>query len=193
MPKAGVVVIVLVLAVIALIVVSWYVNGLNKVVRLNQLVDSQWANVEAQLQRRNDLVPNLVETVKGYAKHEESIFEEVARLRSQWAGATTREEKIQNAKEMDGALARLMVVVENYPQLRASENFLTLQAQLEGTENRISVERMRYNDAARAFNTYIREVFGSYFAKRRNLDRPVPYFEAAPGAEQVFTLKTLII
>jgi len=189
MPKAGLVVVVLVLAVMALIVVSWYVNGLNKVVRLNQQVNNQWANVEAQLQRRNDLVPNLVETVRGYAKHEESIFEEVARLRSQWAGATTREEKIQNAREMDAALSRLLLVVENYPQLRASENFQTLQAQLEGTENRIAVERMRYNDAARAFNTYIQEVFGSYFAKQRKMNKQVPYFEAAAGAEQAPQVK----
>jgi LemA protein len=189
MQKAGLVVLVLVIAVLALVVVSWYVNGLNRVVRLNEQVNEKWGQVEAQLQRRNDLVPNLVETVKGYAKHEESIFEEVARLRSQWAGAATREEKIENAKAMDTALARLLLVVENYPQLRATENFQTLQAQLEGTENRIAVERMRYNEAARAFNTYVQEVFGSFFAKQRGMKKQVPYFEAAPGAEQAPQVK----
>ena len=187
--RASWIVVVLVIVVLALVVGSWYINGLNKVVRLDKNVEKQWADVEAQLQRRNDLIPNLVETVRGYAKHEESIFEEVARLRSQWAGATTKEDKIENARAMDGALSRLLLVVENYPQLRATENFQTLQAQLEGTENRIAVERMRYNDAARAFNTYTQEVFGSFFAKQRGKTKPVPYFEAAPGAEQAPQVK----
>lgn len=187
--KAGWIVAVLVIVVLALVVGSWYINGLNKVVRLDKNVEKQWADVEAQLQRRNDLVPNLVETVRGYAKHEESVFEEVTKLRSQWAGTASREEKIENARAMDAALSRLMLVVENYPQLRATENFQTLQAQLEGTENRIAVERMRYNDAARAFNTYTQEVFGSFFAKQRGKTKPVPYFEASSGAEQAPQVK----
>jgi LemA protein len=158
-------------------------------VRLHEQTNEKWAQVETMLQRRNDLVPNLVETVRGYAKHEEAVFTEVTRLRSEWSAATTREQKIENAQAMESALARLMVVVERYPDLRATENFQTLQAQLEGTENRIAVERMRYNEAARAFNTFIREVFGSFFAKRRGIDKPVPYFEAAPGAEKAPEVK----
>jgi len=175
--------------VVALIIVSWYVNGLNRVVRLNQGVNGAWANVEAQLQRRNDLVPNLVETVKGYAKHESSVFEEVTKLRSGWTGATTKEEKIENAKAMTGAIGRLLLVAENYPQLRATENFQTLQAQLEGTENRIAVERQRYNDSVKAFDTYINEVFGKFFAKRRGLDKPAPYFEAEAAAKKAPEVK----
>ncbi|MDI6808335.1 MAG: LemA family protein [Candidatus Eisenbacteria bacterium] len=175
--------------IVVIIILSWYVNGLNRVVRLNEQVNGSWAQVEAQLQRRNDLVPNLVETVKGYAKHESSLFEEVTKLRSGWTGATTTEGKIENAKAMTGAISRLLLVAENYPQLRASENFQTLQAQLEGTENRIAVERQRYNESVRAFNTYIREVFGKFFAKRRGLDKPGVYFEAEAGAKEVPEVK----
>ncbi|KPJ61367.1 MAG: hypothetical protein AMJ46_01295 [Latescibacteria bacterium DG_63] len=189
MEKAGGIVVAVILAILVIIVVSWYISGLNRVVGLDEQVDEKWAQVETMLQRRNDLIPNLVETVKGYAEHEKGLFEEITRLRSDWARASTREEKIENARAMESALSRLLLVVENYPQLRASENFQTLQAQLEGTENRIAVERTRYNEAVRAFNTYIREVFGSFFAKRRGLTEPAPYFEAAPGAEEVPEVK----
>jgi LemA protein len=188
MQKGGVVVLI-VLVILAIIVVSWYISGLNRVVRLDEQVDGAWAQVETQLQRRNDLIPNLVETVKGYAQHEKGLFEEVTRLRSAWSRASTKEEKIENARAMESVLSRLLLVVENYPQLRASENFQTLQAQLEGTENRVAVERKRYNDAVRAFNTYIREVFGSFFAKRRGLTEAAPYFEAAPEATEVPEVK----
>jgi LemA protein len=183
--KEGGIVAVVVLAVIVLGFAIWYINGLNKVVRLHETIGESWAQVETMLQRRNDLVPNLVNTVKGYASHEEELFQEITRLRSQWAGTQTVEEKIDNAQAMSSALGRLMVVVENYPDLKASQNFQTLQAQLEGSENRIAVERMRYNQAVRQFNTYIREVFGRFFAKRRGLTEPEPYFEAAPEAREV--------
>ena len=176
------------LAIIILIVIigiSWYISGLNRVVALDEGVASRWAQVETQLQRRYDLVPNLVSTVKGYASHEEQLFTTVTEMRSRWAQAATREEQIDAARGVEGAIGRLLLVAENYPQLRASENFLTLQSQLEGTENRISVERMRYNEDARAFNTYIRTVFGSFFAKRRGLTEPAPYFEVAEGAQEV--------
>jgi LemA protein len=154
------------------------------VVRLHESVGESWAQVETMLERRNDLIPNLVNTVKGYASHEEELFTEITKLRSQWSAAGTVEQKIDNARAMDSALGRLMVVVENYPQLRATENFQTLQAQLEGSENRIAVERRRYNQAVRIFNTYRREVFGKWFAKRRGLTEPEPYFEAAPEAHE---------
>jgi LemA protein len=182
--KSGAVIGIVVIVIIAIGFVAWYVNGLNKVVRLHEAVSERWAQVETMLQRRNDLIPNLVNTVKGYASHEEELFSEITRLRSQWAGAQTVGAKIENARAMDSALGRLMVVVENYPELKASQNFQTLQAQLEGAENRISTERVRYNEAVRGFNTYIREVFGKFFAERRGLTEPVPYFEAAPQAQE---------
>ncbi len=180
---------IIILVVVVIGFVGWYINGLNKVVRLHEAVNEKWAQVETMIQRRNDLIPNLVNTVKGYAGHERELFEEITKLRSQWAKAATIKDKIENARAMESALARLMVVVENYPELKASENFQTLMAQLEGAENRISTERKRYNEAVRAFNTYIREVFGKFFAKRRGLTEPAPYFEAAPGAEKVPEVK----
>lgn len=189
MKSAGAWIGLIVLLVIVLGSVSWYVNGLNKVVRFHESVNEKWAQVETMLQRRNDLIPNVVNTVKGYAAHERELFEEITRLRSQWGQATTIQEKIDNARAMEGALGRLMVVVENYPELKAVENFQTLMAQLEGAENRISTERVRYNEAVRAFNTYIREVFGKFFAKRRGLTEPMPYFEAAPEAQRVPEVK----
>jgi LemA protein len=164
--------------------ISWYIKGLNRVVRLHEAVSSAWAQVETVLQRRYDLIPNLVATVKGYAKHEQELFTEVTKLRSQWAAARTPAARIRAARGLEGVLSRLLLVAENYPQLKANENFLTLQAQLEGTENRIAVERRRYNAKVKAFNTYIREVFGSFFAARRGLKR-AEYFEAEEKAFEV--------
>jgi LemA protein len=171
--------------VVVAIIIGVVIYGLNKVVRLDEAVDASWAQVENQLQRRNDLVPNLVNTVKGYAKHERGLFTNVTELRSQWAQARTRGEKIEAAQGMGSVLSRLLLVAENYPQLRASENFQTLQAQLEGTENRIAVERRRYNEAARGFNYYIRSIPGKYWASMRGLTTPKEYFEAAPKAKEV--------
>jgi LemA protein len=180
----GIVIIVLLVA-IALVAVSWYISGLNRVVRLDEAVNAAWAQVDNQLQRRNDLIPNLVATVKGYASHEEGLFTEVTRLRSQWAQAATREQRIEAAQGLEGVISRLLLVAENYPELKANENFLTLQAQLEGTENRIATERMRYNEAVRTFNAHIRTVLGSFFAARRGLSEAAPYFEAEEGATAV--------
>ncbi|MFH1664851.1 MAG: LemA family protein, partial [Candidatus Omnitrophota bacterium] len=174
-----------VIVVVALLFGGWLIGGLNHVVGLDENVNSAWAQVENQLQRRNDLVPNLVNTVKGYAAHEKDLFTKVTELRSQWGKAATREEKIEAANQMSGALSRLLLVVENYPDLKANQNFLTLQAQLEGTENRIAVERMRYNDAVKTFNAYRRTVFGGMFASMRGLAQPREYFEAAGTAKEV--------
>jgi len=189
MRAAGAWISIIVLAVIILGSVGWYVSGLNKAVRLHEAVSERWAQVETMLQRRNDLIPNLVNSVSGYMTFEKGTLEEITALRSQWGQATTLQQKIDNAQAMESALGRLMVVVENYPQLKASENFQTLMAELEGTENRIATERVRYNDTVRAFNTYQREVFGKFFTKRRGLTEPMPYFEAAPGAEKVPEVK----
>jgi LemA protein len=189
MKATGAVVGIIILAVVVLGSVGWYVSGLNKAVRLHETCNEKWAQVETMIQRRNDLIPNLVSSVSGYMTFEKGTLEEITRLRSQWSQASTLEQKIDNAQAMDAALGRLMVVVENYPELKASENFQTLMAELEGTENRIATERVRYNDAVRAFNTYQREVFGKFFTKRRGLTEPMPYFEAAPGAEKVPEVK----
>ncbi len=174
-----------ILIVAAFIGFSWYVGGVNHVVALDESVKSGWAQVENQLQRRNDLIPNLVATVKGFAKQEMGIFTEVTRLRSQWGQAKTIDEKIDNAGAMSGALSRLLLVAENYPALKSDQNFLTLQSQLEGTENRIAVERMRYNEGVQAFNTYIRTFFGSFFAGQKGLTQPAVYFKADEKSKEV--------
>ncbi|OQX87305.1 MAG: hypothetical protein B6D55_03890 [Candidatus Omnitrophica bacterium 4484_70.2] len=168
---------------------SWVVKGLNTAVILDEKVNQCWAQVENQLQRRADLIPNLVNIVKGYMTHEKEVLTKITELRSQWRNAKTREEKIRAANQMEGVLSRLLLVVENYPQLKANENFLTLQAQLEGTENRIAVERMRYNQAVEKFNTYQRTVWGGFFTHLRGLDKPRPYFQAEKEAYKVPAVK----
>ncbi len=187
--KKGCLIAVGILVLLAIIGGSWFISGYNRVVILNEDVNREWAQVDVVLQRRYDLIPNLVRTVKGYATHEKNIFIEVTKLRSQWAAATTREDKMKAARGAEGAISRLLLVVENYPKLKASENFLDLQAQLEGTENRISVQRMRYNEAARNFNAYIRTFFGGFFAGIRGLTKPVPYFEVEKKAKEVPIVK----
>lgn len=174
--------ILVVIGIVALSLVGWYIRGYNRAVRLDEAAKTAWSNVDAQLQRRLDLVPNLVETVKGYAEHERELFENIAKSREKYFQAGTRAGKIEASNELSGLLSRLLMLQENYPQLRASDNFRDLQAQLEGTENRIAVARTRYNEAARALNSYAREVLGSFFCKRAGVE-PVEYFEAAEGAE----------
>lgn len=184
MAKGGLIILVIVI-ILGLAWVGWYISGVNRVVRMDEEVSEAWHQIEAQLQRRHDLIPNLVNTVKGYAAHEKELFTEVTRLRSQWGAAKTRGEQIEAARGLEGAISRLLLVAERYPDLKANENFLALQSQLEGTENRIAVARTRYNRVVKAFNAYIRTVFGSFFAKRRNLTEPAPYFEAEEGATEV--------
>lgn len=181
--------ILIVVVVLLLSLGGWLIGGLNRVVILDENVNQAWAQVENQLQRRNDLIPNLVNTVKGYASHETGLFTRVTELRSQWGKAATRGEKIATAREMGGVLTRLLLVAENYPDLKANQNFLTLQSQLEGTENRIAVERRRYNQTVMAFNSYRRTVFGSLFASLRGLTKPAEYFEAEEGATRVPEVK----
>ena len=171
----------LIVVFLVIIGAGWYISGVNRVVRMDEAVKGAWSQVETVLQRRVDLIPNLVSTVKGYATHEKELFTEITKLRSQWGAATTKKDKIAAARGMGGTISRLLLVAENYPNLKANENFLTLQAQLEGTENRIAVERMRYNRTARDFNAYIRTVFGSFFARKRSLVS-LPYFEAEKAA-----------
>ena len=175
------VVLVVVLAVI-LIFGLWYINGYNRAVNLEQGAEKAWANIDAALQRRLDLVPNLVATVKGYATHEKELFENIAKSREKYFQTDSRAGKIEASNELTGFLSRLLMLVENYPQLKASENFRDLQAQLEGTENRISVARTRYNEAAELLNAYTKQFFGSFFCRRAGVE-PVEYFEAAEQAK----------
>ena len=174
-----------VIVLIAVLIGGWMVKGLNHVVRLDEAVNSSWAQVENQIQRRNDLIPNLVNTVKGYAAHEKGLLTEITQLRSQWGSAASREQKIDTANQMTSAISRLLLVAENYPDLKANQNFLALQSQLEGTENRIAVERMRYNSAVNFFNAYRRTIFGGLFAGMRGLTQPREYFKAPESAKAV--------
>jgi LemA protein len=157
------------------------VSGYNRAVGLSEAVDAQWAQVENVLQRRYDLIPNLVETVKGYADHESEVFTDIARSRERYFSAGTRGEKIEAASGIERALSRLLVLRETYPELKAQANFLDLQAQLEGSENRIAVERKRYNDAVRALNTFCRSFTGRLFSGLAGVT-PAEYFEADAGA-----------
>ena len=137
---------------IVVVLVLWVWGSYNGFVSANQAVDNQWAKVEGQYQRRLDLIPNLVATVQGIAKQEQTVFKALADARASYAGAKNVNEKVSAANNLEGALSRLLVIVENYPDLKSSQNFLSLQAQLEGTENRISVERARFNDTVNLFN-----------------------------------------
>ncbi|MFC1599161.1 LemA family protein [Candidatus Omnitrophota bacterium] len=178
-------IVLIVVVVIFLGLGSWFIKGLNKAVLMDENINQAWAQVENQLQRRNDLIPNLVSTVKGFAAQEKEVFTKVTELRSQWGKATTTQDKIAHANKVTGALSRLLLVAENYPVLKSNQNFLSLQTQLEGTENRIAVERMRYNKAVQAFNSYRRTVFGSFFSALRDLNKPRPYFEVKDTAREV--------
>jgi LemA protein len=174
-----------VLAVIALLaigLIGWGVGQYNKAVTMDEAVKAQWAQVDNQLKRRFDLIPNLVETVKGYATHERELFENIAQARTKYFQAQTPGDKIQASKQMDGLLSRLLLLTENYPQLKANESFLKLQDTLEGTENRIAVERKRYNETAQLLNTYRRTVMGSIVASIAGVQQ-APYYEI-PAAEK---------
>ena len=151
----GIVVLVVILGLAALVGI-FLISPYNRLTRMDVQTEQSWAEVNNQLQRRNDLIPNLVNTVKGYATHEKELFEHIADARAKLAGATNIPEKIQASNEMTGLLSRLLVVVENYPELKANENFLKLQDELAGTENRLAVARTRYNQAVGEFNTAIR-------------------------------------
>ncbi|MBI4209838.1 MAG: LemA family protein [Deltaproteobacteria bacterium] len=156
----------------------------NRLVTLNEGIDAGWAQVENVLQRRYDLIPNLVNTVKGFAKQEMTIFTEVTRLRSQWGEAKTTEQKVGAATALEGALSRLLLVVENYPQLKSDQNFLKLQDELAGTENRIAVERMRYNDAVRQYNVVVRRFPSNLAANLFGFDKRDVYFQMKEEAAE---------
>jgi len=183
----------IIIVVVVIGFIGFFIGGLNKVVRMDENVKAVWAQVENQLQRRNDLIPNLVNTVKGYAKHEKEIFTYVADARGKLAGAIKGNksigEKIKATGTLNTALSRLLMVVERYPDLKANENFAKLMDELSGTENRIAVERMRYNRGVQEFNAHIRTVFGRFFAEKRNLTEPAEYFKVEEKAKEVPVVK----
>src|SRR5712671_4329623 len=156
----------------------------NKFVSQEEAIKAQWAQVENQLQRRNDLIPNLVETVKGYAAHEEGVYKDIADSRSRLLAAKSPDETIQAANQQSGALGRLLAVVENYPQLRANEQFNRLMDELSGTENRIAVERMRYNERIQEYNTARRRFPANLTASMFGF-KEYPFFEAPAAAQEV--------
>ncbi len=180
----GIIVIVVILIVL-LMFGGMYVSAKNEMVSKNETVKSSWSQVDVVLQRRADLIPNLVETVKGIAAQEQAVFGEIARARSALLSARTPQDKIAANGQLDGAIGRLLAVVENYPQLRSSENFLRLQDELAGTENRIAVERRRYNESLQDYNTYIGQFPASFFAGFAGFSRNDAYFQASEASRQV--------
>src|ERR1035437_881180 len=181
--KKGLVVLVVVVLV-ALAIGGMYVGRRNEMVRKNETVKSAWAQVDVVLQRRADLIPNLVETVKGFAAQEQTVFHDIAAARSALMGAQTPSDKIAANGQLDGALGRLLLIVENYPQLKSNENFLRLQDELAGTENRIAVERKRYNDSIQDYNTYIGLFPNNIFAGWAGFQRNNAYFNAPESSRE---------
>jgi len=177
------------LGIVALLIVVSFTAVYNGIVSKHETITANWAQVENQLQRRNDLIPNLVNTAKGYASHEKTVFEDVTNARSQWAKAGTVEEKVKAASGIDAALARLLLVVENYPNLKADQTFLKLMDELSGTENRIAVERMRYNEAVRDYNITVRSFPGNFVAGMFGYKVATEYFKAQESAKAVPEVK----
>lgn len=177
------------IVVVVLIIVGWIVGIYNNLVSLDQNVKTGWAQVETTLQRRYDLIPNLVETVKGYAKHEKSTFEEITKARSAWMGAKSVNEKAAAANQMEGTLARLMLIVENYPLLQSAPNFRALQDELAGTENRIAVARMRFNEAVQLYNTAAKRIPSVFFVRIFGFDSEKIFFKAAEAAKEAPKVK----
>lgn len=174
---------------IVVVVLGGYVwMTYNRMVTGSENVDNAWAQVETQYQRRLDLIPNLVESVKGVMKQEQTVFSDITEARTRYASAATVNDKAQAATQVESALSRLLVVMENYPQLKSAENVQTLMAQLEGTENRISVERKRFNDAAKDFNVMIKRVPAKWLASMFGFSEK-DYFQAAGGAENTPSVK----
>src|SRR5215467_4141134 len=179
--KVGVIVAVVVL-ILALILGSSYFSRRNQMAIKHEAINAAWSQVDVVLQRRADLIPNLVETVKGAAVHEEKVIGDIAAARAALVGAKTPADKIAANGALDSALSRLLVVVENYPQLKANENFLRLQDELAGTENRIAVERRRYNETVQDYNTYISLFPNSLVAGMSGFTRNDAYFKADEGS-----------
>jgi LemA protein len=176
--------------VLALLMVGGsYVSAKNQMVTKDQAVKSEWSEVDVQLERRADLIPNLVETVKGFTKEENSVFAEIAQARTGLMNAQTPSDKIAANGQLDSALAKVLVLTENYPQLRSSDQFMRLQDELSGTENRIAVARKRYNDAIQDYNTFILQFPNSIWAGIAGFHTNDAYFKASPAAQAVPNVK----
>jgi LemA protein len=178
-----------VLVVIGILFIAPFIGVYNVIVSKQETITAKWAQVENQLQRRNDLIPNLVNTVKGYAGHEKSVFEDITAARSQWAKAGTVDQKVKAAGTVDAALSRLLLVVENYPNLKADQTFMKLMDELSGTENRIAVERMRYNEAVQDYNITVRKFPGNIVAGMFGYKVASEYFKAEEKAKTVPEVK----
>lgn len=174
-----------VLVLILLGVFGQYVGVRNTLVTKNEAVKASWSQVDIVLQRRADLIPNLVETVKGYAQQEQTVFGDIAKARSALLSAGNPQDKIAANQQLDGALGRLLLIVENYPQLKSNENFLRLQDELAGTENRIAVERKRYNDTLQDYDTYIQQFPNNIYAGWAGFKPNEAYFTATEQSRQV--------
>jgi LemA protein len=178
----------LIIIVILLVLGFWlgsiFIGHRNEMVRKKEAVNAAWSQVDVVLQRRADLIPNLVETVKGYASQEQKVFGDIAAARAALIGAKTPQDKIAANGQLDGALSRLLVIVENYPQLKSNENFMRLQDELAGTENRIAIERRRYNETIQDYNTYIGLFPNNIVANFSGFTRNEAYFKTEEGARQ---------
>ena len=177
-------IIIAILLILALIFGSGFISRRNEMAVKREAVNAAWSQVDVVLQRRADLIPNLVATAKGFAVHEEQVFSEIAQARANYVNAKTPAEKIQANSQIDGALAKFLVVQENYPQLKSNENFLRLQDELSGTENRIAVERRRYNETVQDYNTYISLFPNSLIASMGGFTRNDAYFKTDEGSRQ---------
>jgi LemA protein len=179
------VILIIVLVLIVVVGFGQYVGVRNTLVTKNEAVKASWSQVDIVLQRRADLIPNLVETVRGYAQQEQTVFGDIAKARSALLSAGSPQDKIAANQQLDGALGRLLLIVENYPQLKSNENFLRLQDELAGTENRIAVERKRYNDTLQDYDTYIQKFPNNVYAGWAGFKSNEAYFAATEQSRQV--------
>jgi LemA protein len=182
--KKGIVIVLAVVLVLLLWFGGTYVGRRNAMVTKKEAVNAAWSQVDVVLQRRADLIPNLVETVKGFAAQEQTVFRDIANARAALMSGSTPQQKIAANNQLDGALSRLLLIVENYPQLKSNENFLRLQDELAGTENRIAVERRRYNEALQDYNTYIQVFPNNIVASLSGFTRNDAYFRAQEGSRE---------
>jgi len=180
-PRKGTIILIII-AVIIVIIGSYIWNTYNKLITTNEKVDNQWAQVETQYQRRFDLIPNLVESVKGVMSQEKEVFLGIADARTKYSGASTVSEKAAAAGQVESALGRLLVIMENYPTLKSADNVTNLMTQLEGTENRVSVERKRFNDSVKGYNLMTKRIPGRWVAGMFGFEEK-SYFESVEGSE----------
>lgn len=181
----AVLIVVVILLLIGLLIGGSFISRRNQMAVKREAVNASWSQVDVVLQRRADLIPNLVETVKGFAQHETEVFDEIAKARAGYLNATTPADKIAANSQLDASLAKVLVLTENYPQLKSNENFLRLQDELAGTENRIAVERRRYNETVQDYNTFISLFPNSVVAGMSGFTRNDAYFKTEPGAREV--------